>query len=147
MASNDPWRRYLETGAAFVNLTRSRAESIVRDLVRQGELGQERAQKAVDELLERSRRNTDDLVKIIRREIRQQLEALGVTAGRTRSGSGAKKSTAKKAAAKTSTTKKSATKKAATKKSTAKKAAAKKAAGSSPGQGGAASSGPGPVPA
>src|SRR2546421_11742993 len=121
MASNDPWRRYLETGAAFVNLTRSRAESIVRDLVRQGELGQERAQKAVDELLERSRRNTDDLVKIIRREIRQQLAALGVTASRGRSRGGAKKSAAK------ATTKKSTAKKSTAKKSTAKKSTAKKA--------------------
>jgi len=36
MARNDAWRRYLDTGAAFVALSRSRAETIVKDLVKTG---------------------------------------------------------------------------------------------------------------
>jgi len=78
MARNDAWQRYMDTGAAFVSLTRSRAETIVKDLVKTGELQQERAQKAVDELLERSRKNTDEVGKIVRRELQNQLSALGI---------------------------------------------------------------------
>ena len=78
MARNDAWRRYLDTGAAFVALSRSRAETIVKDLVKTGELQQERAQKAVDELLDRSRKNTDEIAKIVRRELQNQLSALGL---------------------------------------------------------------------
>jgi polyhydroxyalkanoate synthesis regulator phasin len=78
MARNDAWRRYLDTGAAFVALSRGRAETIVKDLVKTGELQQERAQKAVDELLDRSRKNTDEIAKIVRRELQNQLSALGL---------------------------------------------------------------------
>jgi polyhydroxyalkanoate synthesis regulator phasin len=109
MAKNDAWRRYLDTGAAFVSLTRDRAESIVKDLVKTGELQQERAQKAVDELLERSRKNTDDVAKIVRKEIQNQLSSLGLATKadiarleakiKSSSGAAAKKAPAKKAAA------------------------------------------------
>jgi polyhydroxyalkanoate synthesis regulator phasin len=106
MARNDAWRRYLDTGAAFVTLTRSRAETIVRDLVRSGELQQERAQRAVDELLDRSRKNTDEVAKIVRREIKDQLSSLGLAtkddiarleAKIAKSSGAAKKAPAKKA--------------------------------------------------
>jgi polyhydroxyalkanoate synthesis regulator phasin len=109
MARNDAWRRYLDTGAAFVSLTRDRAEKIVKDLVKTGELQQERAQKAVDELLERSRKNTDDVARIVRKEIQNQLSALGLATKadiarleakiqKASSGGAAKKAPAKKAA-------------------------------------------------
>ena len=117
MARNDAWRRYLDTGAAFVSLTRSRAETIVKDLVKTGELQQERAQKAVDELLDRSRKNSDEVAKIVRRELQNQLAALGIATqqdiarleAKIQKASGstaAKKAPAKKAATGSSTAKK-----------------------------------------
>jgi len=104
MATNDRWQRYLETGRAWTELTRAQAESIVKDLVRAGEVQQERAKKAVDDLLERSRKNTEELSKMIRKEIKQQVSALGIAtkddlARLERKLSGPKKSTAKKSSA------------------------------------------------
>jgi polyhydroxyalkanoate synthesis regulator phasin len=79
MATNDnAWKRYLDTGAAFMQLTRDRAESIVKDLVKAGELNQERASKAVEELMSRSRKNSDELQKLVRSAVQEQLGSLGV---------------------------------------------------------------------
>src|SRR5271165_1288972 len=55
MPDNDRFRRYLEAGAAFTELTRRRAEGIVRDLVHSGEVSREQATARVEELLEHSR--------------------------------------------------------------------------------------------
>ena len=93
-------------------MTRDQAESVVKDLVKAGEVQQKRAKKAVDELVERSRKNAEDLRKLVRNEIQSQVSALGIATKddlkrleRKLSGSpgGAKASAAKK-----STTKKAA---------------------------------------
>ena len=78
MANDNAWKRYLDTGAAFVQLTRDRAESIVKDLVKAGEVRQERASKAVDELMTRSRKNTEELQKLVRAAVQEQLGSLGL---------------------------------------------------------------------
>ena len=59
-------------------MTRERAESIVRDLVASGEVAKGQANKAADWLVERGRAGTDELAETIRREIRQQVSALGL---------------------------------------------------------------------
>jgi polyhydroxyalkanoate synthesis regulator phasin len=71
-------RRYLDAGMAFTQLTRARAEVIVKDLVKAGELQREQTQDRVEELLERSRKNTDQLRDLVRKEIREQLAAIGL---------------------------------------------------------------------
>jgi polyhydroxyalkanoate synthesis regulator phasin len=78
MAQNDMLKRYLDAGMAFTQLTRARAEAIVKDLVKAGELQREQTQERVDELLERSRKNTDQLRDLVRKEIRQQLSSIGL---------------------------------------------------------------------
>jgi polyhydroxyalkanoate synthesis regulator phasin len=78
MANDNAWKRYLDTGAAYVQLTRDRAESIVKELVKAGEVRQERAAKAVEELMTRSRKNTDELQKVVRSAVQEQLGALGI---------------------------------------------------------------------
>ena len=78
MAQNDQLKRYLEAGMAFTQMTRERAEAIVKDWVKAGEVRREQAQERVDELVERSRRNTEQLVDIVRTEIAQQLGAMGI---------------------------------------------------------------------
>jgi polyhydroxyalkanoate synthesis regulator phasin len=154
MPERSLWTRYVEAGMAFTDMTRSRAEAIVRDLVKAGEVQRERAQDTVDELIDRSRRSTEALISLIRNEIREQLSSLGLTraAARTRSAAaktaGAAKRrttkapatrTAKSARAKASggtkrtvkkaTAKKAGAKKSGVKKTTAKKPATKKTAG------------------
>jgi polyhydroxyalkanoate synthesis regulator phasin len=78
MAQNDMLRRYLDAGMAFTQLTRARAEAIVKDLVKAGELQREQTQDALEDLLERSRKNTDQLRDLVRKEIREQLASIGL---------------------------------------------------------------------
>jgi polyhydroxyalkanoate synthesis regulator phasin len=78
MAQNDTLKRYLDAGVAFTQLTRERAEAIVQDLVKNGEVQRKQAEQAIEQLVERSRKNTDDLVSIIRREVAAQLKNLGL---------------------------------------------------------------------
>jgi polyhydroxyalkanoate synthesis regulator phasin len=78
MPENDVLKRYLDAGMAFTQLTRARANEIVKDLVKQGELRREQAQERVDDLVERSRQNTEMLLALVRKEIANQLSAIGV---------------------------------------------------------------------
>jgi polyhydroxyalkanoate synthesis regulator phasin len=120
MPQTDVLKRYLDAGMAFTQLTRSRAEAIVRDLVRAGEIQREQTQEWVEELVERSRKNTEQLLEIVRKEVARQLAAVGV---------GPRKGAKRAVQARTATTKgaaKKATKKtgtAAKKSGTTKKAA------------------------
>jgi polyhydroxyalkanoate synthesis regulator phasin len=78
MPQNDMLKRYLEAGMSFTQMTRSRAEGIVKDLVKAGELQREQTQERVDDLVERSRKNTEHLMSLIRREVSQQLSGMGL---------------------------------------------------------------------
>ena len=109
MAQNDMLKRYLDAGMAFTQLTRARAEAIVKDLVKAGELQREQTQDALEDLLERSRKNTDQLRDLVRKEIREQLAGIGLATKddiarlerKLSGGAGVKKAaTAKKAPAK-----------------------------------------------
>ncbi len=153
MTENDGLRRYIEAATALTQITRSRAEELVRELIKAGELERHRAQDWVEELVKASRERSEALVATIRGEVRQQLKDSGFTnvddlakrvadvlarssaAGRkvTHRSAKAKKSGPKKSGAKKSTAKKTAArnapgvKKAGAKKAGAKKAGAKKA--------------------
>lgn len=78
MAKGDLFKRSLEAGTSFLDMTRERAESIVKEWVDAGDLGKGRAQKAVEQVLERSRRASDELRAMVRKEIGDQLASLGV---------------------------------------------------------------------
>src|SRR4051794_20371157 len=135
MAQSDVWKRYLETGMAVFEMTRARAETIVRDLVEAGELQRDRTQEAGEDILDRSRRSTEDLVNLVRTEVQGQLSSLGLatqddiqrlermiqSGGPTaRTTTTTNKTPAKKTAAKkTTATKKTAAKKTPAKKTTA----------------------------
>jgi polyhydroxyalkanoate synthesis regulator phasin len=136
MAERDLLRRYLDAGVAFTQMTQQRAEAIVRDLVKAGELQTEQAQAAAQELVDRSRKNTERLVELVRGEIRQQVSNLGLAtkadlARLERKIDSAGRGGTRKAASKSSTAKKTAARKTAKRstKRSSKKAAAKKAAG------------------
>ncbi|MFZ6002679.1 MAG: phasin family protein [Actinomycetota bacterium] len=154
MAQNDVLKRYVDAGLAFTALTQSRAEALVKDLVKAGEVQADQARDAVADLLERSRKNTEKLVETVRREVRSQISSLdlaskvdldklearivGLFGGAQKSaskpagapGAGPKPAPAKKSPAKKSPAKKTAGAKAATKAGT-KRAAAKRPAKSS----------------
>ena len=132
MAPSDPWKRYLDAGMEITNLTRRRAEKIVKEFVKEGTVRGEQAQERVEELLDRSRKASEQLLGVVRTEVTRQMQSLGLVepaktvtsrakAPAKKAGSAAKKSagTAKKAVKKST---------AAAKKTTA---AAKKAAGQS----------------
>lgn len=78
MPGDDLFKRYLEIGASVVGMSRERAESIVKDLVASGEVARGQAAKAADWLVERSRSGTEELAELVRREIREQVAALGL---------------------------------------------------------------------
>ncbi|MDQ1428733.1 MAG: hypothetical protein QOK39_2209 [Acidimicrobiaceae bacterium] len=79
MAQRDLLKRYLDAGMAFTSMTKSRAEGIVRELLKAGEFSRDQVQTQVDELIERSRRNTDHLVALVRKEVTSQLGDLNTT--------------------------------------------------------------------
>ena len=78
MAQTDALKKYLEAGMAFTQLTRSKAEQVVKDLVAAGELQRNQAKSAIDELVERSRKNADLLAEQVRKEVDSQLSRLGL---------------------------------------------------------------------
>jgi polyhydroxyalkanoate synthesis regulator phasin len=156
MAENDLLTRLLDAGMTFTALTQARAEELIRDLVRAGAVQREQAQESVEELLARSRRNSERVLEAVRSEIDDQLGKLDlatrgdierlvqrfadvaatifaqVAPDRARSSSttGSARTAAPAAVTSSSSTasaKKSAAKKSAAKKSPAKKSATKKA--------------------
>ncbi|MGH8979424.1 MAG: hypothetical protein ACRDWE_00180 [Acidimicrobiales bacterium] len=78
MADKDGYRRYLDAAAALGQATRTRAEDLVREMMGGSEVPRAHAQQWVDEIVERGKRATGDLVEIVRTEVSSQLEALGV---------------------------------------------------------------------
>lgn len=149
MAQNDLLKRYLDAGIHFTSLTQSRAEALVRDLVKAGEVQADQTRETVTDLLERSRKSSEKLLATVRKEVRAQITNLGLASQadldrmehRVQSLIGqatapVKKASAKKAPAKKAAVKKAppakkapAKRKATTKKATpAKKAPAKKKA-------------------
>lgn len=135
MAQNDILKRYLDAGIAFTTLTQSRAEALVKDLVKAGEVQADQTREAVTELVERSRKNTEKLLETVRDEVRSQITGLGLVKKEDLDklearfaglfGAASKKTAAKKAPAKATAKKAASTAKAA--KKTAKKTAAKNA--------------------
>ena len=148
---DDRFRKYQEAGADFLETARARAEDFLRELSKAGESTQRQGKDALDDLLEGSRKGTEQLIGSIRDEVRSQLSLLGLAtkedlaalerrlggAGASRSAA-AKKTTASKtttAARKTAAKKASASGKSTAgarktaSKSTAKRSPAKKTTG------------------
>jgi polyhydroxyalkanoate synthesis regulator phasin len=142
MADNDLLKRLLDAGMTFTAMTQARAEDLIRDLVRAGEVQAEQAQSVIDELVDRSRRNSERLIDAVRAEIRQQMAGLGlatksdverlerqiadVSGARGSRKATTKKASARKATKATKATRKSGGRTAAAKKTGAKKTGAKK---------------------
>src|SRR5471032_1513647 len=76
------WKRVLETGMHFTELRRSQAHRLAIDLVAQGQLAREQIGAAVDELIEISRRRSEELRAIVSTEVQRQLGVLGLATKR-----------------------------------------------------------------
>ncbi len=59
-------------------MTRERAEVLVKELVEAGVVRKGQAEKAIDVVVERSRKRSEALGNLIRHEVAEQLSALGV---------------------------------------------------------------------
>jgi DNA-binding protein HU-beta len=125
MAVSDPWKRYLDAGMELTEVTRARAEKLVKELVKAGQVPVHEAQEWAEELIERSRKTTEAVAERVSAEVTKQMQALGLVQPVKRASTTAK-ATAKKTTA-------SAKKTAGAAKATAKKTAstAKQAANKS----------------
>src|SRR3954468_15980092 len=142
MAQRDLLNRSLDAGKDVTQRTQERLETLVRDMAKAAEDQAGQAQRVVQELLERSRSTTEQLVEAIDRELRGQINAVGLatradivrlekkidglqtkpgtsTSTGTATAKAPARTPAKKTAAKNAGANKSATKKAATKKAVA----------------------------
>jgi polyhydroxyalkanoate synthesis regulator phasin len=142
MATADLFKRSLEMATSFLDMTRQQAESMVKEWVDAGDLGRGTAHKAVDDLLQLSRKGREELSGLVRREVRNQLAALGVATkddvarieakldAATKGGAQATRATAQKTSAQKASAQKTSTKNAAAKNAAAKNAAPEKTADS-----------------
>ncbi|MBM3675399.1 MAG: hypothetical protein FJW88_10710 [Actinobacteria bacterium] len=111
--------KYLDAGAQFVAMTRAQARRRAQELVASGQLAQGQVQAFVDDLVSESRRRTDEMLDVVRKEVQRQVQTLGIATkddlarleARLAKQAQAAKKSAKKPAKKP--TKKSAAKKAA----------------------------------
>jgi polyhydroxyalkanoate synthesis regulator phasin len=131
MPENDLFKRYLDAGMAFTQMTRAKAEELVNQWVKAGEVQRDQAQARVDDIVDRSRKNSEQFFDTIRKEIANQLAALGLATkddlGKLEARLSKTMETRGATSADTPGPKKAAPKKAAAKKAPVKKAPAKKA--------------------
>lgn len=73
MANNERIRKYLDAGSVFGQVTRGRAEEIVRELVNAGDIQRSQTQEWVDTLVERSRKTSEQIIEMVRHEVSAQL--------------------------------------------------------------------------
>lgn len=78
MAENDIIKRSLEAGLNFTQMTRERAKEIVQDLVKEGKISSEQATKAVEDVLNWSKKTTEHIRNLVATELKKQIDSLGL---------------------------------------------------------------------
>ena len=130
MARDDRFKKAQQAGADWLDTARVRAEEFLRELSKASDTTQKSAQGALDDLLEGSKKGTEQLVNSIRKEVSAQLGLLGLATKKDLADL-ERRLTGRAPASKAAPAKKAAAKKSApAKKAPAKKAPAKKAGGS-----------------
>src|SRR5580658_802375 len=76
MASNERIRKYLDAGTVLGQVSRGRAEEIVKELVNAGDIQRSQAQDWVDNLVERSHKSSEQVLELVRHEVASQLEKI-----------------------------------------------------------------------
>jgi polyhydroxyalkanoate synthesis regulator phasin len=70
--------QYLQAMASVTEVTRSRAERLAARLAKQGELQSTQVGRFAEQLMRRTQRNRETLSRLIQREVKRQLGALGI---------------------------------------------------------------------
>lgn len=65
-------------GIGAIVMTKEKAESIVNDLIRSGEVGQEEAKKMVRELMEKGEKRKAELREEIKRTVREYISEMNI---------------------------------------------------------------------
>ncbi|MCC5950160.1 MAG: hypothetical protein JJT89_17045 [Nitriliruptoraceae bacterium] len=154
---NSPMQRYLDAVSGVTNITRAKAESIVKQLVKSGEAAGDQVGDLVEDLLDKQRKNREALSELVKNETVRAVRGMGLATtdeverlqkqvadlkrelarvereapaggGSSSGGGSTTRKTAKKATKKTAKKATKKTAKKASKKATAKKATAKKTA-------------------
>lgn len=74
----DVLRKYMDSLSGVSEMRRDRAEKFVSELQKRGEVRARDLQKAAQQVVDRSKRNREELVRLIRKEIRRQVQTLGL---------------------------------------------------------------------
>jgi polyhydroxyalkanoate synthesis regulator phasin len=78
MAQSPDWKQLLETGMQFTEMRRSQAKRVAQDLASRGQIARDQLAGTVDELVEMSRRRSDNLRKVVQKEVQRQVGLLGL---------------------------------------------------------------------
>jgi hypothetical protein len=82
MPADDPFKRYQEAGADFLEIARARVDEFFNQFARMGGYRQTHAQGAIDDMVEGSRRGSEMVINAIREEIAAQLSLFGIATTR-----------------------------------------------------------------
>ena len=78
----DEFRRWATVGSGLAELVLNRAEQLVKELVREGEIQREAAAGVVRDILERTKDDREEVARALRAEIQRQTAQLGVASAR-----------------------------------------------------------------
>lgn len=70
--------QYMQAMASFTEMTRNRAERLASLLTKQGELQSAQAGRFAEQLVRRTQKNRETVSRLIQREVKRQLGALGI---------------------------------------------------------------------
>lgn len=71
-------KRWVSTGIGLALLTKEKAEEIVQELIRQGEISRDEGKEILDGLIRRAQAERDELQRRIDAEVRRLLESAGL---------------------------------------------------------------------
>lgn len=75
---NSALQKYIEAASGLTNLTASKAERIVKQLVRSGEAAGDQVGEMVDDLLSKQKQNRDAVGALVRSETTRAVHAMGM---------------------------------------------------------------------
>ena len=70
-------RKLIESGVSFTEDSQAKAEKLVKELVKSGELRRKDAEKAVQALVERGKSTSEHIVSLVQREVAKQMDRFG----------------------------------------------------------------------
>src|SRR6478735_1967276 len=73
MARNDVLAQLIESGMSLTQMTQARAEEIVKDLTKSGDIRKKEAQRVTKQLVDRGRESTEKLLAMVQAEVAKQV--------------------------------------------------------------------------